>query len=173
MCVRSGHIQGNIPARVCEPQGECMVRRNILSPGGYQGEGISDLRMQAEMGSPWLLQENADQAGAALVDDPFQGLLHPGAGLLGHVEQFGLQSLVHQIVEAFAEDVGLPDLDRVVLEVGQQALDQFLALALAAHNGAELGADHRTHHVYCLEQTEVFPRLRWMQNFSSSGKAFR
>ena len=27
--------------------------------------------------------------------------------------------------------------------------------------------------LYCLEQTEVFPRLRWMLNFSSSGMAFR
>ena len=32
---------------------ECAVQRLILSPGGYQGEGISVPRMRAEMGSPW------------------------------------------------------------------------------------------------------------------------
>ena len=32
---------------------ECAVQRQILSPGGYQGEGISVPRLRAEMGSPW------------------------------------------------------------------------------------------------------------------------
>ena len=32
---------------------ECAVQRSILSPGGYQGEGISVPRTRAEMGSPW------------------------------------------------------------------------------------------------------------------------
>ena len=50
----TGHIQGNLALRVCEPPcGECAVQRQILSPGGYQGEGISVPRMRAEMGSPW------------------------------------------------------------------------------------------------------------------------
>ena len=54
MRVRSGHIQGNLALRVCEPLcGECAVQRQILSPGGYQGAGISVPRMRAEMGSPW------------------------------------------------------------------------------------------------------------------------
>src|SRR5699024_1416396 len=54
MCVRSGHIQGNLALRVCEsPCGECAVQRQILSPGGYQGERISVPRLRAEMGSPW------------------------------------------------------------------------------------------------------------------------
>ena len=54
MRVRSGHIQGNLALRVCEPPcGECAVQRQILSPGGYQGEGISVPRMRTEMGSPW------------------------------------------------------------------------------------------------------------------------
>src|SRR5699024_10025367 len=34
MCVRSGHIQGNLALRVYEsPCGECTVQRQILSPG--------------------------------------------------------------------------------------------------------------------------------------------
>ena len=102
-----------------------------------------------------------------------QGLLHPGAGLLGHVQQLGLQPLVDQLVQALAKQVGLPQPGGVVSKIGQQALDQLLALALGAHDGAQLGADHRPHHVYCLEQTEVLPRFRWMQNFSSSGMAFK
>src|SRR5699024_2416703 len=54
MRVRSGHLQGNLALGVCEPPcGECAVQRQILSPGGYQGEGISVPHMRAEMGSPW------------------------------------------------------------------------------------------------------------------------
>ena len=54
MCGWTGHLQGNLALRVCEPLcGECAVLRQILSPGGYQGEGISVPRMRAEMGSPW------------------------------------------------------------------------------------------------------------------------
>ena len=54
MCGWTGHLQGNLALRVCEPLcGECAVQRQILSPGGYQGEGISVPRMRAEMGSPW------------------------------------------------------------------------------------------------------------------------
>ena len=36
---------------------ECAVQRSILSPGGYQGEGISVPRMRAEMGSPWSVSQ--------------------------------------------------------------------------------------------------------------------
>ena len=47
MRVRSGHIQGNLALRVCEPLcGECAVQRQILSPEGYQGEGISVPRIE-------------------------------------------------------------------------------------------------------------------------------
>src|SRR5699024_7951801 len=54
MCGWTGHIQGNLALRVCEPLcGECAVQHQILSPGGYQGEGISAPRLRAEMGSPW------------------------------------------------------------------------------------------------------------------------
>ena len=53
----TGHIQGNLALRVCEPPcGECAVQRQILSPGGYQGEGISVPRLRAEMGSPWSVE---------------------------------------------------------------------------------------------------------------------
>ena len=52
-----------------------------------------------------FLQQNADQAGAAVVDDLFQCFLQTGAGLLGHVQQFVLQPFVDQLVQAFAEDV--------------------------------------------------------------------
>src|SRR5699024_1662790 len=54
MCGWTGHIQGNLALRVCEPPcGECAVQHQILSPGGYQGERISVPHMRAEMGSPW------------------------------------------------------------------------------------------------------------------------
>ena len=62
---------------------------------------------------------SADEAGAALVDDPFQRFLQAGAGLLGHVEQLVLQPLVHQLVQALAEEVRVPDGLGVVLELLQ------------------------------------------------------
>src|SRR5699024_9538368 len=53
MRVRSGHLQGNLALRVCEPPcGECAVQRQILSPGGYQGEGISVLRSRQKWVPP-------------------------------------------------------------------------------------------------------------------------
>src|SRR5699024_3685090 len=66
MCGWTGHLQGNLALRVCEPLcGECAVQRQILSPGGYQGEGMSVPRMRAEMGSPWsvALLRHAGRAG--------------------------------------------------------------------------------------------------------------
>ena len=58
------HSQGNFLAGVCEPLcGECMVRQEILSPGGYQGEGISAARRRAEMGSPWSVFQHAEESG--------------------------------------------------------------------------------------------------------------
>src|SRR5699024_11387711 len=53
MCGWTGHIQGNGALRVCEPPcGECAVQRSILSPGGYQGEGISVLRSRQKWVPP-------------------------------------------------------------------------------------------------------------------------
>src|SRR5699024_11304261 len=98
------------------------------APGFAGGHDCPDLWMPA--GAAGTSQQNTDQAGAALVDDPLEGLLHFGAGFLGHMQQLGLQPLADQLVQAFAEDVGLPQLDGVVGKAGQQALDQFFTLAL-------------------------------------------
>ena len=46
-------MQGNLASRVCEPSGECAVRHQILSKGGYQGGRISVARLRAEIGPPW------------------------------------------------------------------------------------------------------------------------
>ena len=47
--------------------------------------------------------QDADEPGAALVDDPFQRFLQAGAGLLRHMQQLALQALVHQLVQALAK----------------------------------------------------------------------
>ena len=52
-----------------------------------------------------MLQQNADQSGAAIVDDLFQRFLQAGAGFLRHVEELVLQSLIHQFMQALAKDV--------------------------------------------------------------------
>ena len=67
----------------------------------------------------------ADQAGAALVDDPLQGFLQAGARFLGHMQQLVLQPFVHQLMQALAKNVRLPNADGVLLEVLQKAHDQF------------------------------------------------
>ena len=50
-------------------------------------------------------------------------------------------------MQAFAKDVGLPQLDRVIRKICQQAAHQIFALLLGAHNGADLGVDGGLHHV--------------------------
>ena len=57
------------------------------------------------------------------------------------MQQLVLQPLVHQLVQALAEDVGLPDLDGVLLKVLEQAHHQLLALTLGAHDGRNFGID--------------------------------
>ena len=92
MCGWTGHIQGNLALRVCEPPcGECAVQRQILSPGGYQGEGISVPRMRAEMGPPWsvsffdTLKPPPCQGGGSVVPQSLKtsALLRPGTPVPG------------------------------------------------------------------------------------------
>ena len=52
-----------------------------------------------------LLQNYTDQATAALVDDPFDGLLQLDAGVAGHPTELVVQPLVDQLMQALAEDV--------------------------------------------------------------------
>ena len=63
------------------------------------------------------------------------------------VQQLVLQPFVHQLVQALAEDVGFPQLFRVVLKAGQQAAGKVLALLFGAHDGAEFGVDSRLQHL--------------------------
>ncbi len=51
------------------------------------------------------LQDYTDQAAAALVDDPFDGLLQLDAGIAGHPTELVVQPLVDQLMQALAEDV--------------------------------------------------------------------
>lgn len=51
------------------------------------------------------LQDYTDQAAAALVDDPFDGLLQLDAGVAGHPAELVVQPLVDQLMQALAEDV--------------------------------------------------------------------
>ena len=53
----------------------------------------------------FILQQNTDQSGAAIVDDLFQRFLQAGAGFLRHVEELVLQPLIHQFMQALAKDV--------------------------------------------------------------------
>lgn len=52
-----------------------------------------------------LLQDYTDQAAAALVDDPFDGLLQLDAGVAGHPAELVVQPLVDQLMQALAKDV--------------------------------------------------------------------
>ncbi len=51
------------------------------------------------------LQDYTDQAAAALVDDPFDGLLQLDAGIAGHPTELVVQPFVDQLMQALAEDV--------------------------------------------------------------------
>ena len=50
-----------------------------------------------------------------------------------------MKSLVHQIVEGFAEEVRGPDLGGILLKLGEEIADQILALLLGAYNGGDFG----------------------------------
>lgn len=52
-----------------------------------------------------LLQDYTDQAAAALVDDPFDGLLQLDAGIAGHPAELVVQPFVDQLMQALAKDV--------------------------------------------------------------------
>ena len=84
-------------------------KNNSAEHGQSETEAIQNIKSN----------QNADQPGAALIDDPFQRFLQAGAGLLRHVQQLVLQPFVHQLVQALAKDVGFPQLFRVVLKAGQ------------------------------------------------------
>src|SRR5699024_3675455 len=52
MCGWMGHIQGNLPLRVCEPLcGECMVQRQILSPGAAAAKRVQWTKQRATAGA--------------------------------------------------------------------------------------------------------------------------
>ena len=52
-----------------------------------------------------LLQDYTNQAAAALVDDPFDGLLQLDAGVAGHPAELVVHPFVDQLMQALAEDV--------------------------------------------------------------------
>ena len=70
-----------------------------------------------------LLQNDADEARTAFVDDPLQGFLQFAPCLLGHMQKFRLKALVYQLVETFAKNVGLPDADGILLKLLKQTHD--------------------------------------------------
>ena len=119
------------------------------------------------------LQNNANKTAGALVDDPLEGLLKLGAGVLGHPLEFGIEILADQLVEGAAENIGLPDGLGVPLKLLEEEVDHFLALLFIAHNGGYLCLNVRPDHVYCLVQTEVLPLIRWIEYSCASGIALR
>ena len=91
------------------------------------------------------LQDDTDETARALVDDALKRLAELEARVVRHVLELCLQVFVHDLVEAAAEDVGLPDLRRVALELLQEVVDHVLALLFIADDGRNrrfhVGAD--------------------------------
>ena len=88
-----------------------------------------------------MLEQNADHAAAALVDDLGEGLLDLLLRVGGHAHELVAEPLAHQLVQALAEEVGVPDALGVVFKLLQQVAHQLLALLFGAHHGADLGFD--------------------------------
>ena len=65
------------------------------------------------------LEEDADHAAVAFVDDLAEGLLHFFLSVHGHAHQLVGKALPYQLVQAFAEEVRVPDGLGVVLELLQ------------------------------------------------------
>ena len=81
------------------------------------------------------LQDDTDETARALVDDALKRLAELEARVVRHVLELCLQVFVHDLVEAAAEDVGLPDLRRVALELLQEVVDHVFALLFIADDG--------------------------------------
>ena len=81
------------------------------------------------------LQDDTNETARALVDDALKRLAELEARIVRHVLELCLQVFVHDLVEAAAEDVGLPDLCRVALELLQEVVDHVLALLFVADDG--------------------------------------
>ena len=110
------------------------------------GPGAAGLWKDSSWRDLPLSEQNADQAVAAIVDDPFQGDLKPAAGLLRHVQQFGLNPLVDQLVEAFCRKMFVfHSLPGSLSKSCKNALDQLLPLLLTAHAGGDFRVDGGPH----------------------------
>lgn len=75
--------------------------RRKNSPDHLPGCFLREIPIQIVL----LLQDYTDKATAALVDDPFDGLLQLDAGVAGHPAELVVQPLVDQLMQALAEDV--------------------------------------------------------------------
>ena len=119
LCAHSAQsgVKGHCPLR--EPRG--------LSPSGGKtpANRLSHERPRAlwarcgVKGHCPLLEEDADHAAVAFVDDLAEGLLHFFLSVHGHAHQLVGEALPHQLVQALAEEVRVPDGLGVVLELLQ------------------------------------------------------
>lgn len=75
--------------------------RRKNSPADDPGCFLREIPLQIVI----TLQDYTDKAAAALVDDPFDGLLQLDAGVAGHPAELVVQPLVDQLMQALAEDV--------------------------------------------------------------------
>ena len=91
-------------------------------------------------------QNDADQTSASLVDDALQRLPHFFLGIRGHPAQLCLQVVAHDLIEAAAENVGLPKLAGVSLKLLEQVIHHVLGLLFIAYDrryrGGNIGAYH-------------------------------
>ena len=125
MCGWTGHIQGNLALRVCEPLcGECAVQRQILSPGGYQGEGISVPRLRAEMGSPWSVSffDTLNRPAAFGCGPAAKKEDGDDVAVLVHLEQPALQRHRQLVDERRVHRAGLAGVEAGLLHLGRLAV---------------------------------------------------
>ena len=95
----------------------------------------------------FVLQDNADKAAAALVDDSLERLRQLRARVVRHMGKLRVKSFVDQLIKRFAEHIGLPNLLRIGLELAQKEIDQLLGLLLGAHTRGNLRFDIRLDHM--------------------------
>lgn len=74
----------------------------------------------------FILKNNTDQPAAALVDNPLDGLLQFETRISGHAVELVVQPLVHQLMQGFAEDIGLPYPTGAFLKFFEEIEHQFL-----------------------------------------------
>ena len=93
------------------------------------------------------LQNNANQAVAAVVNNFLYGIPYLSPCVGRHTVELIVQALVYKLVNRLAEDIALPDFFGTFLKLFEKIRHKLLGLLLRADNRRDLGLGFNSHHM--------------------------